>query len=347
MTNIYKKTPYLIIFLASICFSLEAYSQETLSVLAWPGYADPDFVKIFEQRHQVKVNVTVIDSDDTMWNRLNASKGDKFDVFAVNTAQLQRYIDKGISVPLTLSNIPNTKKQLPRFRNLASISGHIRNGQAYAIPYTYSEMGLIYDRNEFTQPPDSFSVMWDKRYKGRVLMYEGSEHNFSFAALSLGLKNPFQIPDSEFDQVVHRIIALRRNVLTYYKGPEDATALFKENHIALLFANYGSQQVKLLKEAGANIGYVIPKEGALAWLDCWSVTRDAKNKTLAEEWINFVLEQEVSHALSERQGLANTLEEPEGLTESDKIIWLERVENTDKRKLLWDKIISGEVPEEF
>ena len=55
----------------------------------------------------------------------------------------------------------------------------------------------------------------------------------------------------------------------------------------------------------------------------------------------------MSHALSERQGLANTLEEPEGLTASDKLIWLERVENMDKRKLLWDRIISGEVPEEF
>jgi putative spermidine/putrescine transport system substrate-binding protein len=347
MSNTYKKMRCFIIFLASICFSFAAYSEDTLSVLAWPGYADPDLVHIFEQRHQVKVTVTVVDSDDTMWNRLNEDKGDKFDVFAVNSAQLQRYIDKGISVPLTLSNIPNSKNQLKRFSDLSSIPGLIRNGKIYAIPYTYSEMGLIYDRNEFSQPPDSFSVMWDKRYQGRVLMYAGSEHNFSFAALSLGLKNPFQIPNSEFGLVTQQVIALRRNILTYYEQPEEATQLFNENHIALMFANYGSQQVKMLKETQANIGYVIPKEGALAWLDCWSVTRDAKNKKLAEDWINFLLEQKVSHALSERQGLANTLEEPERLTASDKIIWLERVENMDKRKLLWDRIISGEVLEEF
>lgn len=338
---------WFIIFLSSACFSFAAYSQDTLSVLAWPGYADSDLVNIFEQRYQVKVNVTIVDSDDTMWTRLNAGKGDKFDVFAVNTAQLQRYIDKGISVPLTLSNIPNSKKQLPRFSDLSSIPGLLRNGKIYAIPYTYSEMGLIYDRKEFSQPPDSFSVMWDKRYQGRVLMYAGSEHNFSFAALSLGLKNPFQIPNSEFGLVTQQVIALRRNILTYYEKPEEATLLFNENHIALMFANYGSQQVKMLKETQANIGYVIPNEGALAWLDCWSVTRDAKNKKLAEHWINFLLEQKVSHALSERQGLANTLEEPEGVTASDKLIWLERVENMDKRKLLWDRVISGEVPEEF
>ena len=48
MTNNYKKMPYFIIFLLSAFFSLTAYSQEILSVLAWPGYADSDLVKIFD-----------------------------------------------------------------------------------------------------------------------------------------------------------------------------------------------------------------------------------------------------------------------------------------------------------
>jgi len=35
-----------------------------LRVLAWPGYADKDLVQVFEQRHKVKVQVTVISSDE-------------------------------------------------------------------------------------------------------------------------------------------------------------------------------------------------------------------------------------------------------------------------------------------
>lgn len=174
-------------------------------------------------------------------------------------------------------------------------------------------------------------------------MYDASEHNFSLAALSLGLENPFQIADSDFHRISQYLVALRRNVLTYYEKPEDATALFMQNNIALLFANYGSQQVTLLKKAGANIGYVIPREGALAWLDCWSITRFAENKTLAEAWINYTLEPQVSRALTLRQGLANTLEDPSTLDKTDKIIWLQQVEDISRRKLLWDKIISGEV----
>ncbi len=162
---------FLFVFILSSFNSPFVLARETLHVMAWPGYVDADLVRTFEKRYKVNVEVTLIDSDDAMWHRLSAKKDVKFDVFAVNAAQLQRYIDHGISIPLTLSNIPNTAKQLPRFRDLSAIPGLTRKGRDYAIPYTYSEMGLIYDRKVFPSPPDSFSLMWDKRFQGQVLMY--------------------------------------------------------------------------------------------------------------------------------------------------------------------------------
>ena len=38
---------------------LAAHAAETLRVLSWPGYADPDIIKAFEKRHRVTVQVTV------------------------------------------------------------------------------------------------------------------------------------------------------------------------------------------------------------------------------------------------------------------------------------------------
>ena len=135
-------------------------------------------------------------------------------------------------------------------------------------------------------------------------------------------------------------------MLTFYSQPEEATQLYMANHAVLLFGNYGAQQVQLLQKAGADIGYVIPKEGALAWLDCWSLSKGARNKKLAEDWINFTLEVRVSHALTERQGLSNTLEESP-VAQNAKLIWLQQVEDSAKRARLWDRIISGDQPERF
>ena len=58
---------------------------------------------------------------------------------------------------------------------------------------------------------------------------------------------------------------------------------------------------------------MVPKEGALAWLDCWPITRRSTQVALAAEWINYMLDPAVSREFTRRHGLANTLDEPPAL----------------------------------
>lgn len=319
-----------------------ARSAETLRVLAWPGYADPDIVKAFEQRHKVAVQVSIVGSDENLWERVAANAGADFDVFAVNTAELKRYLDADLVAPLDLAAIPNVATQQPRFRDRHSIPNIARGAETFAVPYTYSEMGLIYDRQQVKEPPASIGALWDPAFRGRVLAFDTGGHNFSIAALALGLPDPFQLDEAAYQAVVTHLVALRRNVLAFYSLPEESVQLFRDQRAALLFANYGTQQVQQLKKAGADIGYTIPREGALAWLDCWTVTRGARNKPLAEAWIDFMLEKPVGRTLTERQGLANTVEGGGIDGRVDKIIWLQPVEDATRRSALWARIVSGE-----
>jgi putative spermidine/putrescine transport system substrate-binding protein len=332
--------------LCCLAFSLPAGAVETLRVLTWPGYADPDIVKRFEKLHGVRVEVSYVSSDEALRQKLAVRGAGDFDVFAANTAEMQTYLDKSLIVPLRLENIPNRAHQLPRFVDLKRVPGISRGGRVYAVAYTYSEMGLIYDRKQFNEAPVSVAAMWDPKYRGKVLAFDTSGHNFSLAALALK-GNPFRINDAQFKQAVAQLVALRRNVLTFYTLPEESVELFRKHKAALMFANYGSQQLKLLRDAGADVGYVIPREGALAWLDCWAITRGAANRLLAEQWIDFMLEEDVSAALTQRQGLANTIVPGAATQESDKLIWLEPAEDDQRRADYWARIMSGDVPEKF
>ena len=336
--------------LAAACCILAAclpgHAQDTLRVLAWPGYADPDLVKRFEQQHQVRVEVSFISSDEALRQKVAANGTGDVDVFAANTAEMHSFLDQGLIVPLRLENIPNRARQLPRFRDLRQVPGIGRGGQVYAVAYTYSEMGLIYDRKQFAVAPRSLEAMWDPKYQGKVLAFDTSGHNFSIVAL-LAKGNPFRIAPDQFRAAAARLVALRRNVLTFYTLPEESVELFRKHKAALMFANYGQQQLKLLRDAGADVGYVIPREGALAWLDCWAVTRGARNRQLAERWIDFMLDQEVGTALTRRQGLANTTEPGPAMLDSDKLIWLEPAEDDRRRAAYWARIMSGDVPEKF
>ncbi len=317
-----------------------------LRVLAWPGYADEDVVRVFEQQSGRRVQVTYVTSDDELWQKTGTSPGE-FDVFAVNTAELQRYLIATRLLPIDLTQIPNQSRQLVRFQTLTQSQLLRKNNQVYAIPYTYSEMGLIYNPDIVTAPPTSIAALWDPRYRGQVLAFDASNHNFSIAAQALGFPDPFHLDESQMAAAAIKLIDLRRNLFALYSDPDEVIQLYRETGIALIYANYGTQQVSKLRQAGFNIGYVIPAEGAFAWLDCWVITREARDVALAHAWINYMLEPQVGQILTERQGLANTLSTPAGQRESDRILWLEPLAKPQQRSALWERIRAGEPPEHF
>lgn len=321
-----------------------AQAGTVLRVLSWPGYADPDVVAVFEKRHRVKVEITTVASDDVLRAKLNSPDGAGFDLVAANTAEISRLIAHDKLMPLPLGNIPNTARQLPRFRQLHSIAGISGRGEVYAMPFTYSEMGLVYDRQQFSTPPQSIAVLWDVRWHGKVLAFDGSSHGFSLAAMYRGLA-PFRVDANRFSALAKDLVALRRNVRSFYSLPEESVELFRKHKVAVMHANYGQQQLKQLRDAGLDVGYVVPKEGALAWLDCWAITRRSTQVALATEWINYMLDPAVSREFTRRQGLANTLEEPPALAGDvpmGPILWLEPVEDETLRARLWQRIVSGD-----
>ncbi len=332
--------------LIGLALAWPARAEEVLRVLAWPGYAEPEQIKAFEALHHVRVQLSLVSSDESLRQQVQANQGGDFDVVAANSTEINRFVEQKLLRPLSPANIPQIAAQLPRFREVKSIPGLTLGDDIYAVPYTYAEMGLIYDRNQFPKAPTSLSVMWDPRYQGKVLAFNDGTHNFSIASLSVG-RLPFQIDDAQFKPAVERLIALRRNALAFYTLPEESVELFVRHKVAVLFANYGRQQLKLLRDAGADVGYVIPEEGALAWLDCWAITRAARSPVLAHKWINFMLGREASEALVQRQGLSNTFSLPIDGEESSRLHWLETVESEARRSELWSRIVSGDRPDRF
>ena len=331
-----------LVLLTLFCLPLQA--KPLLRVLAWPGYADADLVDAFAERYNADVEVTLVGNDDELRLKLSKDGGQQYDVIAANTSEINYFVQQQLLQPLRLSNLTQRSRQLQQFRQLNDIPGLMHDGQAYGVPYVYGEMGLIYNRKMMSSPPTSINSLWDPQWQGQVLAYDGSSHNFSLARQTLA-KPPFAIPNEDLPATVNKLIALRRNVLSFYSLPEESVSLFMQNPIALMYANYGRQQLKLLQDAGADAGYVIPQEGALAWLDCWAITRTTPNRELAEQWINYSLEPQVSGALTERQGLENTLRTLQTSSDPLNLIWLEPVTDAEIRAKLWKSILAGDRPE--
>jgi len=315
-----------------------------LRILAWEGYADPEIQQEFSRRFHVNVKVTLVYSDDELWSLATSNAHQPYDLIAVNTAELQRYITKGLVRAIDTQLIPNINNQATRFQAREAIPGLTQGDKTQAIPYAFSEMGLIYNRQLVTQPPSSINSLWDPRYQGQVLAFNTSNHNFTLAGITLGFADPFSQTDEQLRASARQLVNLRRNLLSFYNTPEEAVNLFRTHQVALIFANYGSQQLKALQDVGADVGYTLPKDGTLAWLDCWAIGQNAG--PLAEAWINFTLEQPVSQRLTQIHGLSNTLSDND-LYQRAHITWLAPIKNAEKRASLWQRIYAGDLMDKF
>src|SRR4029077_11304958 len=99
------------------------------------------------------VQVVLARTDDDIWEKVHGSAGRAFDVFSINTAQLQRYIDAGLVAPHDLRKLPNQARTSPRFRDLSRVAGATRGGTVYGIPFAFDAIGLIYDVDRVHPPP--------------------------------------------------------------------------------------------------------------------------------------------------------------------------------------------------
>ena len=148
-----------------------------------------------QQETGTDVDVVFVGTDDEIWAKIKGSEGKDFDVLAVNTAQLQRYIDAGLVTPHDLDKLPNQKETCRAFAT-SPRSGHDprRQGLRHSVRFRHRSASST-TPTKVKSPPTSWEV-FSGRIQGPILVYDNGEHNFSFTALTMGIADPFHLSPS-------------------------------------------------------------------------------------------------------------------------------------------------------
>jgi spermidine/putrescine-binding protein len=306
-----------------------------LRMYTWEGYADAEWVKEFEAKHGCKVNAAYAGSVDEMFAKMSASKGADFDIVAVDTSSIPRYIDAGLLAPIDTAKIPNSANLMPDFQAVPVLQ---KDGKTFGLPFAWGSLGLIYDTEHFKgKEPDSWATLWDPALEGRLIALDDANNNIVTAALFLGLKNPYQLSDDEFKQVKDKLIEQKKLLLSYYAGFDDGVEIWKKNKIVAMFA-MGEIQAKKMIDQGLPIKYIIPKENAVGWLDCMLLSSGAKEVDLAHAWYDFALGKAIGADMTKKFNYGNTTSAVAGMDYAKGLSWLQPPEDFNKRINLWNEV---------
>src|SRR6266705_4378981 len=82
-----------------------AKKTPTLNLLVWEGYADPLFVKGFEEQCQCKVSASYMGSSDELVAKLRGGSASNYDVISPSSDVAASIARTGLAAPLDLSRI--------------------------------------------------------------------------------------------------------------------------------------------------------------------------------------------------------------------------------------------------
>ena len=219
-----------ILTLAALFLAGCAKRTPTLNLLVWEGYADPSFVKAFEEENHCKISASYMGSSDELVAKLRGGSAGTYDVISPSSDVATMIATTGLAMPLDLSRIPSYSQLSAQLTSLPLVKN---NGQTYGVPFMWGPDPLLYDTSFFTQPPDSWSQFWDPKLRGKLSVWDDLSTVY-MAAQVLGFDKPdpaklYDLSDEQLEAVKKKLLELKPNIRKMWTTGGELTNLF-QNH---------------------------------------------------------------------------------------------------------------------
>ncbi|HTP68084.1 MAG TPA: ABC transporter substrate-binding protein [Dongiaceae bacterium] len=272
--------------------------EPTLSLLVWEGYADQSFIHAFEESHHCKVTASYMGSSDDLVAKLRGGSASNYDVISPSSDVAASIVHAGLAEPLDLSKLPTYSQLSPKLRDLQLVKA---GGQSFGVPFMWGPNPLLYDTTVFPQPPDSWSIFWDPKYKGRISVWDDLSTLYMAAQL-LGYDKPdpsqlYNLNDDQLAAVKTKLLALKPNVRKLWSTGGELTNLF-ENH-EIVAAMGWPLMTNQLRQGNFPIGEIIPKENTTGWIDHLMITRESPHKELAYAFLEYMIQAQTQKQITD------------------------------------------------
>lgn len=311
----------------------------TLNLLVWEGYADPSYVRAFEEQNSCKVSASYMGSSDELVAKLRGGSAGNYDVISPSSDVAASIASAGLAEPLDLSKIPSYGQLSEQLRSMPLVRV---NGQVYGVPFTWGPNPLIYDTTVFTKAPESWSVFWDPKYRGRISVWDELSTVYMAAQL-LGYDKPdpgqlYNLSDEQLEAVKKKLLELKPNVRKMWATGGELTNLF-QNHEVVAAMGW-PLMTNQLRKVNFPVGETIPKENTTGWIDHLMITSGSENKELAHKFLEYMAQAQTQKKVTDVTGYApaNPQAAQYMTQEEVKSLHLDDVDAYQKRIYFWQNV---------
>ena len=272
----------------------DEYAGTTLNVYNWAEYISDgsegslDVEAAFEKLTGIKVNYTTYESNEVMYSKLKSGSV-SYDVVIPSDYMIARMINEGMLKKIYVTKLSNYNLINEKYKNL-----YFDENNEYSVPYNVGMVGLIYNTKMVSEAPTSWSVLWDKQYAGKMLMFNNPRDSLAIAQSILGID--YNTTDkADWDRVAAKMREQKPLLQGYVM--DEVFNKMEDGNAAL--APYYAGDFLTMQAINPDLAFVYPEEGVNIFVDSMCIPAGAQNVDAAMMFINFMLEPEVALANAE------------------------------------------------
>ena len=264
----------------------------TINVYNWGEYISNgvddsiDVNKEFTRRTGIQVNYTTFESNENLYAKL-VSGGANYDVIIPSDYMISKLIKENLVQKLDYQNIPNSK-----YIDQDFLKPVYDPTNEYSVPYTWGVVGIFYNKKYVKETVDSWDILWDEKYAGKILMFDNPRDAFGIAQKRLGFSFNSADPN-EWEEAAMLLKKQKPLVQAYVMDQIFDKMASGEAWLAPYYAG----DAATLVDSNSDIGFAIPtKQGTNFFVDAMCIPTSAQHKAAAEAYINFLCDPEIAAA---------------------------------------------------
>jgi spermidine/putrescine transport system substrate-binding protein len=250
--------------------------------LSWPTYVVPEVVQSFRDKYGAEVNPIAFKDNSEAFTKLKLGGGSQYDIVQADAFWPVKYYEDGLIEPIDLNQMESAATLFSEFRDLPgwqTKQGIMMYANAWS-PYC-----LMWNKKEISGKLDSWEVLWDKKFKGKVCFWGTAVESIALAGLILKYK-PFAMAKKQIQEARDLLIQLKPNILTFVESSAEMVRLFVEGSIWVAYSPGPANVLRTKDAGGPPLDWSVPKEGTIGWIDGDMLVKGAAHREAALRYID-------------------------------------------------------------
>ena len=308
------KKIFLFILSIVLVFSLVGCgrNQNKLYILNWDEYIDEGLLDKFEEQFDCKVIMEIAESNEIMYSRISSNAAD-YDIAIPSDYMISQMAEEGMLEKINFENLDNYSIDAFNEALMAIINRDCSNIKDYFVPYFWGSLGIMYNTDQISEEEfnakidalaqngkNAWNILFDKENEANIGMYASSRDAIACALMALGKS----VNTNDLGDLAKAEELLKSMNYKGWATDDLKTGVAGGKYqMALVYSgDYIDALYSIDDPLEANFRMYTPHDINNVFFDAMVIPSTSKNTALAYEFINFMIDTEISEEDEENLG---------------------------------------------